>query len=83
MTTEILAEQLPAEVLDPLLKLGGQLIGLAGYFALGGIFAAGIAGTLRYYRGGENIADYWREVLIILICASIAARTFDIATWLH
>lgn len=83
MTTTILADPLPAQVLDPLLKLAGQLIGLAGYFAVGGIIAAGISGTLRYYRGGEHVADYWREVLSILFCAAVAARTFDIASWLH
>ncbi|WP_280461003.1 hypothetical protein [Nocardia carnea] len=82
MTTVVLAEQLPAEVLDPLLQLGGQLIGLAGYFALGAMFAAIIVGGLRYYEGA-TVAHFWRELLIILISAAIAARTFDIASWLH
>lgn len=82
MTVVVLADQLPPEVLEPLLQLGGQLIGLAGYFALGALFAAVIAGCLRYDEGA-TIAHFWRELLIILICAAIAARTFDIASWLH
>jgi hypothetical protein len=82
MTTAILADQLPPEVLEPLLKLGGQLIGLAGYFALGAMFVAIIIGCVRYYEGA-TIAHFWRELLVILICAAIAARTFDIASWLH
>lgn len=83
MTTTNLAEQLPPQVLDPLLQLGGQLISLAGYFALAAMFAAIIRGCARYYNGAHTIADFWRELLIILLAASIAARTFDIATWLH
>lgn len=83
MTTAILAEQLPATVLEPLLQLGGQLIGLVGVFALGAIFAAIIRGIWRYHNGAHAIADFWRELLVILIAAAIAARTFDIATWLH
>lgn len=82
MSAVVLAEQLPAEVLEPLSKLGGQLIGLSGYFALGAMFAAIIAGGLRYYEGA-TIAHFWRELLIILLCAAISARTFDIASWLH
>ncbi|WP_331765158.1 hypothetical protein [Nocardia sp. NBC_01388] len=83
MTAAILAEQLPANVLDPLLQLGGQLIGLAGYFALGAMFAAIIRGGVRYYNGANTIAEFWRELLVILPAAAIAARTFDIASWLH
>ncbi|AYF78151.1 hypothetical protein D7D52_34850 [Nocardia yunnanensis] len=83
MTTAILAEQLPSNVLDPLLQLGGQLIGLAGYFALGAMFLAIIRGCYRWWDGANTIAEFWRELLVILPCAAIAARTFDIASWLH
>jgi hypothetical protein len=83
MTTTTLAEQLPSNVLDPLLQLGGQLIGLAGYFALAAMFAAIIRGCYRYYNGANTIAEFWRELLVIGPAATIAARTFDIASWLH
>ncbi|NKY53953.1 hypothetical protein [Nocardia vermiculata] len=77
----LLADQLPPAVLDPLLDLGGQLIGLAGYFALGAMLAAIISGCVRYHEGA-TITTFWRELLVILLCAALAARTFDIASWL-
>ncbi|MBF6393792.1 hypothetical protein IU443_28090 [Nocardia farcinica] len=80
MTTTVLADQLPAEVTDPLLKLGGQLITLAGYFALGALFIAGIVAIARYQRGA-GFVHFWRELLVICIAAAIAAMTFDIANW--
>lgn len=83
MTTATLAEQLPDTVLAPLLQLGGWLIGLTGYLALGALFAAVLRGIRRYYNGAHSVAEFWPELLVILIAAGIAARTFDIATWLH
>lgn len=82
MKTNVQATSLPPEVTDPIIALGAQLIGLAGYFALGAIFALVIRGCARYYDGA-GFADLWPELLIIGLCAACAAKTFDIATWLN
>ncbi|WP_331761213.1 hypothetical protein OG225_42830 (plasmid) [Nocardia sp. NBC_01377] len=73
-------QKLPDEVTGPILKLAGQLITLSGYLAVAAILVVSIRAWLRYDDGAAAI-DLWKEILIILFCAAVAAKTFDIAEW--
>lgn len=73
-------QQLPDEVTAPILKLAGQLITLSGYLAVAAILVVSIRAWLRY-DDGASVIDLWKEILIILFCAAVAAKTFDIAEW--
>ncbi|MBU3063116.1 hypothetical protein KO481_16470 [Nocardia sp. NEAU-G5] len=75
-------EPLPPQVVDPIMHLAGQLISLSGYFAVAAIIVVAIRAWLRYHNGADAL-DLWRELLIILFLAAVAAKTFDIANWFH
>jgi hypothetical protein len=75
-------QPLPAQVIDPIMHLAGQLISLSGYFAVAAILVVAIRAWLRYENGAAAL-DLWRELLIILFLAAVAAKTFDIANWFH
>lgn len=73
-------EPLPPQVLDPILHLAGQLITLIGYLAVAAILVVSIRAWVRY-EDGASALGLWKEILIILFCAALAAQTFDIANW--
>ncbi|MFJ9370560.1 hypothetical protein ACIRRA_39900 [Nocardia sp. NPDC101769] len=75
-------QQLPDSVTRPLLNLASQLISLTGIFAVGAILILSVRAWLRYDRGADFI-DLWKELLVILFCAAVAMKTFDIANWFH
>ncbi|MGF6881768.1 hypothetical protein ABH933_001279 [Nocardia sp. GP40] len=75
-------EHLPPQVIDPIMHLAGQLISLSGYFAVAAIIVVAIRAWLRYQNGADAL-ELWREILIILLLAAVAAQTFDIATWFN
>ncbi|MEU8901249.1 hypothetical protein AB0C65_35650 [Nocardia sp. NPDC048505] len=81
-TNRLAYQQLPPEVLDPLLKFGSYLIALVGVIATILLLTTTIRAIRNYFNGYGLLDTLAKDIAYAVGCAALAAMTFTIAAYI-